>query len=264
MARSSIRYGAGMAIFHDADGLAVAAALAQIVADPQNGAAETGQQVGQLQLQIPLEEAVQGGKGLVQQDGPGFRRQDAGQRHTLLLAAGELGGVFLLQALQLEAAELLGGVPLLFGAAAGADAALDVLGHGHVGEQGVLLEEVAYPPLLGRQVDMLVAVEQRLAVQHDAALVGGHDPGDALQGHALAAAGGTQQGHGALGRLELRAQGEAAQLLFDVHDQTHAVCLLPRPEAASRFFFSSMFTTSKITAEMPTFTSTHFRARASL
>ena len=125
-----------------------------------------------------------------------------------------------------------------------------------------MLKEVAYPPLLGRQVNTLFTVEQRLAVQHDSPLIRRHDAGNTLQRHAFAAAGSPQQRHGALVCFELHAQGKAAQLFFNVHDKTHAVCLL-RP-VASRFFFSSIFTTNNITAEMPIFTSTHFNASASL
>ena len=111
---------------------------------------------------------------------------------------------------------------------------------------------------------MLAAIKKSHAVQDDAAPVRGHDAGNALEGDALAAAGGTQQGHGAMTRLKFCAQDEAAQLLLYVNDKAHGVRLLPRPAAVSRFFFSSMFTTSRITAEMPMFTSTHFRARVSL
>ena len=73
-------------------------------------------------------------------------------------------------------------------------AGLDVLGYGHVGEQGVLLEQIADPPGLGRQVDACRLVEEDPAVQHDPALIGAQDAGDALEGHAFAAAGGPQQG----------------------------------------------------------------------
>ena len=57
-------------------------------------------------------------------------------------------------------------------------AAEDILGHRHVGEQGVVLEQVAHPPLLGRQVDALVRVEEHLAVQDDFAPVRPLNPGD--------------------------------------------------------------------------------------
>ena len=48
----------------------------------------------------------------------GSNDHGAGQGHPLLLSAGQLGGVFLLQALQTEAAQLLRCLTLLFRAAA--------------------------------------------------------------------------------------------------------------------------------------------------
>ena len=69
----------------------------------------------------------------------------------------------------------------------------NVLGHRHVGEEGVILEEIAYFPLLRGQVNATLRVEEYLIIQHNAAPVGFFDPGDALEGEALAAAGGTQQ-----------------------------------------------------------------------
>ena len=69
----------------------------------------------------------------------------------------------------------------------------NVLGHRHVGEEGVILEEIAYFPLLRGQVNATLRVEEYLIIQHNAAPVGFFDPGDALEGEALAAARGTQQ-----------------------------------------------------------------------
>ena len=47
-------------------------------------------------------------------------------------------------------------------------------------------------PLLGRQVDPGLAVKQHPVIQHDPPPVRGHNARDALEGHALAAAGGPQ------------------------------------------------------------------------
>ena len=55
---------AGQAVFHDADLRAVAAAFAEVVRDPDDGAVEAAQKVGKLQLQIPFEEAVERGERL--------------------------------------------------------------------------------------------------------------------------------------------------------------------------------------------------------
>ena len=83
----------------------------------------------------------------------------------------------------------------LFGAAAGADAAPDVLQHRHDRKESVLLEEIPYPPLLRREIDVLFAVEERFAVEDDVSPVRRHDPGNAFERCARAAAGSAEQRH---------------------------------------------------------------------
>ena len=61
-----------------------------------------------------------------------------------------------------------------------ADAAKDILLHRHVRKKRILLEEVSDPALLGRQVDLLLAVEENAIAEHDAPAVGRHDARDAL------------------------------------------------------------------------------------
>ena len=63
-----------------------------------------------------------------------------------------------------------------------------------MGEEGVVLKEIAHPPLLGRQVDFGLAVKEDPAVQDDSAPVRPQQPGNTAQAHALSAAGGPQQG----------------------------------------------------------------------
>ena len=98
------------------------------------------QQVGKLQLQLPFQKAVQGGKRFVQQNGLRPGAEDAGQCHPLLLSAGKLGGIVMLQPLQPEAVEGFRQRGCFFHLGAGADAAEDVFLHRHGGEQGVILE----------------------------------------------------------------------------------------------------------------------------
>ena len=71
----------------------------------------------------------------------------------------------------------------------------DVLVDRHVGPQGIVLEEEAHLPLVGRDVDAHVAVEYHLVANGDPAAGGGLQSGDHPQGGGLAAAGGAQQGH---------------------------------------------------------------------
>ena len=98
----------------------------------------------------------------------------------------------MLQPLQPEAADGVRQRGCFFRLGAGADAAEDVFLHRHIGEQGVVLEKIPQLPLLWRQVDPLFAVKQHPVMKHDPPPIRGHDPRDAFEGHALAAAGGPQ------------------------------------------------------------------------
>ena len=117
--------------------------------------------------------------------------------------------------------------------------------------------------LLGRQVDSGFTVKQHPAVQHDPPPIRGHDPRDAFEGHALAAAGGPQQGQRFRLRLKADVQMEIPQLLFNFHKQAQAVPLLFPPDTR-KSRRSSIFTVSSTTAEMLRLTITHFIANASL
>ena len=135
----------------------------------------------------------------------------------------------------------------------------DILLHCHMGEEGVVLEEVAHLPLLGGQVDALFPVEEGASVQHDAPPVGGDDASDALEGHRLAAAGGPQKAQGAAAGLEGDLQLKGPEVLFNIHQKRHQTTssaagrgrFLPR-----RSFRSSRFTARSTTAEMRIFTIT--------
>ena len=169
-------------------------------------------------------------------------------------------GLFLLQPLQTHGTNDVpdGSVPV----GPVPDAGGDVLGRGHVGEQGVLLEQVAHLPFLGRQIDLCSAVEQGHTVQHDLALVRSQNPCDAPQCHGFAAAGGSQQGQTFVFRFKPDFQLKVSHFLTNIHGKGHQ---RPPPFPVCRWRVSSRFTASRNTAEMAMFTSTHFNApRSSL
>ena len=70
---------------------------------------------------------------------------------------------------------------------ADAQAELDIFGHAHVLEQGVVLEDEAHPALLGGQVGDIAPVQQHPPV------VRGGQPGDQAQDGGLPAAAGAEQ-----------------------------------------------------------------------
>ena len=120
--------------------LAVAEHLAPVMGHPQNRPGEILQKIGQLQLQVPFQIAVQRGKRLVQQNDLRLGAENPRQRHPLLLTAGKLGGIPLFQPLQPKAAEGRRQCGGFFRLGAGADSAEDIFFYRHSGEQGVILE----------------------------------------------------------------------------------------------------------------------------
>ena len=221
---------------------------------PEDGAGEIVHDSGKFQLQLVLEVAVQGREGLVQEDHLGVRQEDPGQGAALLLATGDLPGPEVRHGFQPEAAEgvLHQGVPVRLATEDGQEVPPD----GPIGEEGVLLEEVARPALLGREDDPGGAVKEDPAIQGDAALVRPEDTGDTAEGHTLAAAGGPQQGQGLRPGVKGDLQLEVPQLFPDVNMEHYR-----RPPF--RWRSSSRLTVKRNTAEMATFTSTQRKAMAS-
>ena len=123
--------------------------LAQVVTDPDHRAAEGLQHVPQLGLQLPFEVAVQRRQGLVQQDGAGLRRQDSCQGGALLLPTGELAGQEFFCTFQPQLGNQLRRPLPPPGFFQPPETDGDILFYGHLGKEGVLLEEIAYLPLLG-------------------------------------------------------------------------------------------------------------------
>ena len=150
------------------------------MADPEDRAVERREQIGELDLKVPLQVAIQRGERLVEQNRLRLRAQDTCERHALLLAAGELRGMLFLKPLEAEHANLFRQHAALFRLVAAADAAEDILLHTHVRKQRVLLKEVADLALLRRQIDLLLAVKEHAVAEHDAPAVGRHNARDAL------------------------------------------------------------------------------------
>ena len=236
---------------------AQAVGLVPVVGHQQSRSVKSRQQATHFALHLFPQIAVQRAERLVQHQDAGPAHQNASQRRTLLLPAGKLGRAALRQCFQPHGTQH-------FRTAFPADClvffrfqpAEDVLLHGHVGEQRIVLEQKAHAPLLRRQVDVLFTVKQHPAVQHDAARIRLYDTRDAAQCHAFAAAGGPQQRGGRAACGKFGPKGEALQLFGNVHFQTHF-----RPPAFC--FFSSRFTASSTAAEMAISTSTQRMAPAS-
>ena len=226
--------------------------------DQQRRAAKPGQQAAHFALHFLAQVAVQRTERLVQHQNFGPAHKDACQRSALLLSAGKLGRVALGKGFQPHGLQHFGAAGLAGGLVFfGFQAAEHVLLHGHVGEQGVVLEQQTHIALLGRQVDALSAVEQHPAIQHDAPLVWPDDACNAAQGHAFAAAGRTQKGGSSVPCRERSVESKAIKPLGHIYFQAHVrfpPCFCLR---------SSRLTASSTTAEITISTSTHCMAPAS-
>ena len=136
---------------------------------------------------------VQIGKGLVQQQDTGHLHQRPGDGHPLLLTAGKLAGLPIQKAVDLYQGggffrlfqhDLPG---QLFGALQVFQGEQDVLQHGQMGVQGVILKYQSHAPVFRGQVGHIVVTEK------DPAGGGLLQAADHVQGGALAAARGAQQ-----------------------------------------------------------------------
>ena len=106
-----------------------------------------------------------------------------------------------------------------------------------------MLEQVSDPPALGRQVNLLFGVEQHPAVQDDPSPVRPFNSRNALQRHALAAAGGAQDARESLFTGKSGAQMEIPESFLDIYFKRHVFLLYPAR-------FSSIFTASSTAAEI--------------
>ena len=245
-----------LAVGEDAYVLAQAIDLVPVMGDEQHVSVIVPQHLPQLAFHLPLEIPVQRGKRLVQQQTRRVAEQHTGQRHALLLSAGELMGIELLDFFQMEGAELFVHGEFAAHLRDMAHGGEQILPHGHVGEQGVALEQVAHMPRPRRFIDELAAVEQHMVVQDDGAAVGLFQPRDAFEGHALAAARRAQKTHDAAVAVKMHVEGEVPQLFVNVNGEAH-LPFLPS-------FFSNRLTASNTTAEMAMLMSTQRSASASL
>ena len=184
--------GAGLlddAVLHDDDAVAQGHGLHLVVGDVDEGGVDLLPELDDLRAHLVAELGVQVGEGLIHQKDLGVPDDGPADGDALPLAAGEglgppvqvLGDVQDLRGLPHLAVDLLlGGLLQLQGEG-------HVLIDGHVGVEGVVLEDHGDVPVLGGHVVHHLAVDGQLAA---ADLLQARDH---PQGGGLAAAGGTDQ-----------------------------------------------------------------------
>ena len=97
----------------------------------------------------------------------------------------------------------------------------NVLPNVHVRKQRIVLKQIPHLALLRAEVHALGRIEQRHAVQHDAATVRCLNTGNAFQGIAFSASRRTQYAEYAARSFQIRAEVEIPQIFFNVHGQAH-------------------------------------------
>ncbi len=174
---------------HDPDPVGHRQCFLLVVGDEQGGGAEPLLQRADLLAQLQAHLGVEGGQRLIQQQHPGLDGERAGQRHPLLLTAGQLVRVLLRLRRQADHVQQLSGprAPLARGQLAHPQPEGDVVERGHVREEAVALEHHAHVTPGGRHRQHVLAVDEdrsgvrRLEARHYA------------QRRRLAAAGGSEQ-----------------------------------------------------------------------
>ena len=211
-----------------------------VMGDDDGGDAQFLLDALDLHLHLDAQLGIQVGQGLVQQQDMGPGHQRSCQGHPLLLAAGKLSGVALVQPGQLHQGQdlrhPLGNLRLF--QLLQLQAKGHVLKHGHMGEQRIVLEKDADVPLIGRDLGHILPVHQ------DAALRGLSKAGDHPQGGGLAAAAAAQQGdHLSVSGLEIHiVNGGKIPEAFGKSDQfqcSHGFLLISQTCPAPRIYPSA-------------------------
>ena len=177
------------AVTHDDDAVAQGHSLGLVVGNVDEGGVDLLAQLDDLSAHLVTELGVQVTEGLVHEEHLGLADDGAADGHTLTLAAGQSLGltVEVLSDVQDLGGFLYLAVDLLLGHLLELQGEGHVLIHGHVGVQGVALEDHGDITVLGGHVIDQLAVDVQLAFGN--LLQAGHH----AQSGGLAAAGGADQ-----------------------------------------------------------------------
>ncbi|MPM72280.1 hypothetical protein SDC9_119253 [bioreactor metagenome] len=175
---------------HHGDPVAHGERLLLVVGNVNEGDVQLFLQTLEFQLHLLAQLEVQRAQGFVQQKHLRAVDERPGDCHPLLLPAGQLGGIALFKAPQLNHGQHLAyplpdlrlGHPLHFQAIG------HVVEHCHMGKEGVALKHCVHVALIG------LLIRNILALHQNGALAGLLEARDHAQGGGFSAAGGAQQG----------------------------------------------------------------------
>ena len=199
--------------------------------DEHGGDADATDQLADLPAGALAQRGVQIGERLVQQEHPRLGGQRTGQRHALLLPAGELVHAAPLQARQVDQLERARDPLRQLGAAhvERLEPEADILADVEVGEQRVVLEHHPEPAMHRFHPGDILALDQ------DAPLVRGLEPGQQPEHRGLAAAAGPQEREHLApceGQRDLLGGDHAVEALgeaFDREKRRHRVAMRSPP-----------------------------------
>jgi len=215
-----------------------AISLFHIVGDEKRGAAESGQRVDQLALDLAAQMRVESGKRLVEQQGLRFDGEGARESDALLFAAGEFARRTVLEAHEMGLRDSPFHARVAFGGGQAMEAEGNIFGDGQVREERVMLKKQADATFAAGNVDAVRGIEKRAAVERDASAVWALEARDATERHALSRAGGAEN------RERIRAAGKfhiqivSRETLFELDFESHvsARIRLPFSIAGARDF----------------------------
>lgn len=182
----------------------------RIMADQQQRHCRLCQHRQQFLAQMCTQALIQRGKGLIQQQRLRLAHQCPGQRRALALATGYLCRQQVGNLLQRESPQ-----PLLHRCQplsrpwvepATLQRKADVLTHGQVWKQRIVLEHITDPPLLRNPIDSGSSIKQGPAMQLDYPGIRSQQAGYRVQGQALAGTGGPAQHHLLMGAAQCNLQ----------------------------------------------------------
>ena len=181
------------ALLHHHDLVGDAHGLLLVVGDEDGGDLGFPLDPADLLPGLEPEPGIQIGKGLVQQQNAGHFDKSPGNGHPLLLTAGELAGLSVLESVDLHQPGGFQGPALHFLLAEpvlslpvfqGKD---DVLQHSHMGIQSIVLKDQPNSPVLCGKLGHVLVSEEDLAAGRRL------EPADHVKGRALPAARGAQK-----------------------------------------------------------------------
>ena len=206
-----------LAVDDHADAARERRGVLEIVRHEQDGDLETGQQLLQLRADVGLRVGIERRERLVEQQHLRVAGQGAGERDALALSAGEVSGPCALEVPDPEAVEVFVGFV--------SAAVLDVLAHGQVREERVVLEHQSDHSPVRRERDAGCAVEPHGAAGADPARPGPDEAGDRAQHGRLPGARRPDQGH-RRGHVEAQSDAEGPKRNNDLFEEEpcHVVC----------------------------------------